>query len=39
MWSADEKGLFSPDFMCGATGTGHFFLRLWKPQELRMPIS
>jgi lantibiotic modifying enzyme len=39
MWSADENGLFSPDFMCGATGTGHFFLRLWKPEELRMPIS
>ena len=38
-WQADEKGFYSPDFMCGAAGTGHFFLRLWKPEELRMPIS
>ncbi len=38
LWGADEAGLFSPDFMCGAAGTGHFFLRLSAPDTLRMPL-
>ena len=37
-WGADEEGYYSPDFMCGAAGTGHFFLRLWAPDKLRMPL-
>jgi len=38
-WQADEPGYYSQDFMCGASGTGHFFLRLWAPDELRMPLA
>ena len=37
-WGADEEGYYSPDFMCGAAGTGHFFLRLWAPDKLHMPL-
>lgn len=37
-WGADEAGFYSPDFMCGAAGTGHFFLRLWAPDQIRMPL-
>jgi len=37
-WPTDEPGLFSADFMYGASGLGHFFLRLWKPGEIRMPL-
>lgn len=39
VWQADEPGYDSPDFMCGAAGTGHFFLRLWKPDQLRLPLG
>jgi len=38
LWGADEPGFFSPDFLCGAAGTGHFFLRLRSPDTLRMPL-
>jgi lantibiotic modifying enzyme len=38
LWQADEPGYYSPDFLCGASGTGHFFLRLWQPGKLRMPL-
>jgi lantibiotic modifying enzyme len=38
-WQADEAGYSSPDFMCGAAGTGHFFLRLLQPERLAMPLS
>ncbi len=38
IWQADEAGLESPDFMCGAAGTGHFFLRLLEPGRLRIPL-
>ena len=38
VWPADEPGYDSPDFMCGAAGTGHFFLRLLAPDRLRMPL-
>ena len=37
-WPTDEPGLFSADFMYGASGLGHFFLRLWKTGEIRMPL-
>ncbi len=37
-WPADEPGLLSPDFICGAAGVGHFFLRLLAPERLRMPL-
>jgi lantibiotic modifying enzyme len=35
-WAADdaEGGYVSPEFLSGASGTGHFFLRLWKPDEV-----
>ena len=38
-WQADEAGFSSPDFMCGAAGTGHFFLRLLAPDVIRMPVQ
>ena len=38
-WQADEPGISSPDFMSGAAGTGHFFLRLLRPDEVRMPLQ
>jgi hypothetical protein len=38
VWPIDEPGLYSPDFMCGAAGVGHFFLRLAAPAPVRMPL-
>ena len=38
-WQADEAGYDSPDFMCGASGTGHFFLRVLAPDKWRMPLA
>ncbi len=38
-WQADEPGYDSPDFMCGAAGAGHFFLRLGAPDQVRMPLG
>jgi lantibiotic modifying enzyme len=37
-WQADEPGFFSPDFMCGAAGAGHFFLRLASGGSLPLPL-
>ena len=37
-WPIDVPGLYSPDFMCGAAGVGHFFLRLGAPEPARMPL-
>lgn len=37
-WQADDPGVSSPDFMMGAAGTGHFFLRLWRPDQLTRPL-
>jgi lantibiotic modifying enzyme len=37
-WQADEPGYESPDFLCGAAGAGHFFLRLGAPDRVRMPL-
>ena len=38
-WQADEPGFSSPDFLCGAAGTGHFFLRLGAPTMVDMPLQ
>ena len=37
-WQADEPGFHSPDFMCGAAGTGHFFLRISESGRLPLPL-
>ncbi|MBT4138748.1 MAG: hypothetical protein HOE48_12575 [Candidatus Latescibacteria bacterium] len=37
-WPTDEPGLFSADYMYGAAGIGHYFLRVWKPSEILMPL-
>lgn len=37
-WPTDAPGLYSADFMYGASGLGHYFLRLWKPGEVSMPL-
>ena len=37
-WPGDEPGNYSPDFMLGSSGLGHFFLRLAHPEEVQMPL-
>ena len=37
-WLGDEPGNYSPDFMLGSSGLGHFFLRLAQPEEVQMPL-
>lgn len=37
-WPIDEPGLYSADYMYGAAGIGHYFLRLWQPGEIPMPF-
>lgn len=37
-WRSDEPSQFSPDFMLGASGLGHFFLRLARSNEVHMPL-
>ena len=37
-WPGDEAGNYSPDFMLGSSGLGHFFLRLVRPGEVQMPL-
>ena len=37
-WMGDEPGNYSPDFMLGSSGLGHFFLRLTRPAEIQMPL-
>jgi lantibiotic modifying enzyme len=32
-WPGDDLGTSAPDFMCGAAGTGHLFLRLMDAQH------
>jgi lantibiotic modifying enzyme len=39
VWQADDPGYDSPDFLYGASGTGHFFLRLWRPYEVTRPLE
>jgi lantibiotic modifying enzyme len=38
-WQADDPGHSSPDYLCGAAGVGHFFLRLGAPQTVRMALQ
>ena len=37
-WLTDEPGLYSPDFMWGAAGVGHLFLRVVAPDRFAMPL-
>jgi lantibiotic modifying enzyme len=37
-WLGDEPGNYSPDFMLGAAGLGHYFLRLARPTDVHMPL-
>lgn len=37
-WRGDEPGNYSPDFMLGAAGAGHFFLRLARAEHVPMPL-
>lgn len=37
-WPTDEPGLYTADFMCGGSGTGHFLLRLETQGSLSMPL-
>ena len=37
-WPTDEPGLWSQDFMYGASGLGHYFLRLMDPAAVDMPF-
>ena len=37
-WQADEPDLHSPEFMCGASGTGYCFLQLLDPQTVSVPL-
>jgi len=34
----DDPGNAWLDFLFGAAGTGHFFLRLWRPDQLTRPL-
>ncbi len=38
VWPTDGVGLYSPDFMYGGAGIGHFLLRLETQGELPMPL-
>lgn len=38
VWQGDDLLSTSPDFLCGAAGVGHFFLRLLDPEAIRMPL-
>ena len=39
VWQSDDPGCHSPDFLYGVSGTGHFLLRLWRPDLVgRVPI-
>ena len=37
-WRGDEPSNYSPDFMMGSAGLGHFFLRLARPDTIDMPL-
>jgi len=38
VWQSDDSGYSSPDFLYGVSGTGHTFLRLWRPDLLTRPL-
>jgi lantibiotic modifying enzyme len=37
-WQADDPGFYGPEYLLGASGTGQFFLRLWKPEQIIRPL-
>ena len=37
-WPTDEPGFCSADYMYGAAGSGHYFLRLQRPHDIEMPF-
>ena len=37
-WPTDEPGLYSADFIYGASGLGHYFLRVIEPSAVSMPF-
>ncbi|MBK1877580.1 lanthionine synthetase LanC family protein [Pelagicoccus mobilis] len=37
-WPTDEPGLYSADYLYGASGVGHFFLRIADPTRFNMPL-
>ena len=38
VWQGDDPLSVSQDFLCGAAGVGHFFLRVLEPDSVRMPL-
>jgi len=38
VWQSDDPSCSSPDFLYGVSGTGHTFLRLWRPDLLTRPL-
>jgi lantibiotic modifying enzyme len=38
VWQGDDPRSFSPDFLCGAAGSGHLYLRLLDPQRVVPPL-
>ena len=38
LWQSDDPDCHSPDYLYGVSGTGHFFLRLWRPELIRRPL-
>jgi lantibiotic modifying enzyme len=38
VWQGDDPLSVSPDFLCGAAGVGHYFLRLLARGEIGMPL-
>jgi hypothetical protein len=38
VWQGDDPLYVSPDFLCGAAGVGHYFLRLLDPRGIGMPL-
>lgn len=39
VWQSDDPGCHSPDFLYGVSGTGHFLLRLWRPDLVKRPLT
>lgn len=38
VWQSDDPGCASPDYLYGVAGTGHYLLRLWRPDRVRRPL-
>jgi hypothetical protein len=39
VWQADEPGSTTPEYLCGASGVGHFYLHLLAPERVWLPIA